>query len=222
MTEKILFAWSSGKDSAEALFVLLHDERYEVVALLSTVTSGEEVSTHGVSAELLERQAESIGLPLVKVFVPDEEPSNEVYERAMKQTLLEYRGRGAAAVAFGDLFLEDLKAYREKRLAEVGMTALFPLWKRDTRGLALSFIRQGFEAVVTCVDTHALDAGYAGRRYDRQFLADLPPSVDPCGENGEFHTFVYDGPIFKNAIRFQEGGGVMRRGRFYYWEIKPS
>jgi uncharacterized protein (TIGR00290 family) len=221
MKEKVLFAWSSGKDSAEALFELRNGGRYEVVALLSTITADRRISTHGVGTELLGLQAASLGLPLEKVCIPDR-PSNEAYELAMKQTLLAYKGQGVTSVAFGDIFLEDLKDYREKRLAEIGMSAVFPLWKRDTGDLALSFIHNGFEAIVTCVDAQALDGGFAGRRYDRQFVADLPSSVDPCGEMGEFHTFVYAGPIFKNAISFRKGGITVRENRFYFCEIMPS
>jgi uncharacterized protein (TIGR00290 family) len=126
------------------------------------------------------------------------------------------------SVAFGDIFLEDLKDYREKRLAEIGMTAIFPLWKRDTGELALSFIQHGFEAIVTCVDAQAVEGSFAGRGYDRQFIADLPSSVDPCGEKGEFHTFVYAGPIFNNSISFRKGGITVKDKRFYFCEIMPS
>ena len=222
MKEKVLFAWSSGKDSARAFFELKQDTRYEIAGLMTTVTEGyERVSMHGVRLALLEQQAEAMGMPLEKVYIP-RESSNESYETAMRNCLFSHKAHGVSAVAFGDLFLEDLKTYREKKLSEVGMKAVFPLWKRDTKELARSFVRLGFKAVVTCVDSQALDGGFAGRLYDERFLEDLPASADPCGENGEFHTFVYEGPIFNRPVSFERGGIVVRENRFYFCEIAPS
>jgi uncharacterized protein (TIGR00290 family) len=222
MKEKVLFAWSSGKDSARALFELRQDARYEIAGLLTTVTEGyERVSMHGVMLALLEQQAEAMGMLLEKVYIP-KAASNESYETAMKNCLSAHKAQGVSAVAFGDLFLEDLKNYRQKRLSEAGMKAVFPLWKRDTKELAHSFIRLGFKAIVTCVDSQALDSGFAGRDYDRQFLEDLPASADPCGENGEFHTFVYEGPIFNRPVLFERGGIVIRENRFYFCDIIPT
>ena len=222
MREKVLFAWSSGKDSARSFFELKRDANYEITGLMTTVTEGyERISMHGVRVALLEQQAEVMGMPLEKVYIP-KESSNESYETAMKHCLYTHKAHGVSAVAFGDLFLEDLKNYREKRLSEAGMKAIFPLWKRDTKELAYSFIRLGFKAIVTCVDSQALDGSFAGRFYDEQFLADIPSSVDACGENGEFHTFVYEGPIFKRPVLFERGGVVVRENRFYFCEIVPS
>jgi len=222
MREKVLFAWSSGKDSARSFFELKRDANYEITGLMTTVTEGyERISMHGVRVALLEQQAEVMGMPLEKVYIP-KESSNESYETAMKNCLYTHKAHGVSAVAFGDLFLEDLKNYREKRLSEAGMKAIFPLWKRDTKELAYSFIRLGFKAIVTCVDSQALDGSFAGRFYDEQFLADIPSSVDACGENGEFHTFVYEGPIFKRPVLFERGGVVVRENRFYFCEIVPS
>jgi uncharacterized protein (TIGR00290 family) len=217
--EKIVFAWSSGKDSARALHELMQDSGYEVIGLMTTVTEGyDRISMHGVRIELVEQQAASIGLPLEKVYIP-KESSNENYETAMRLALLGYKAKGVTSVAFGDLFLEDLKAYREKKLAEVGMKAVFPLWKRDTTELSQSFIRHGFRAIITCVDSQVLGGEFSGRLYDEQFLADLPPHIDPCGENGEFHSFVFDGPLFSSPVRFEKGEVVVRDNRFYFCEL---
>ena len=157
---------------------------------------------HGVRRALLERQAESIGLPLHPVMIPPQ-CINDIYEERIRESLEKHFALGVRCVAFGDIFLEDLRAYREKNLARIGMRALFPLWKRDTRELAREFLRLRFRAIAVCVDPRVLDASFAGRELDASFFADLPPGVDPCGENGEFHTYVFDGPIFKAPIEFQ-------------------
>jgi uncharacterized protein (TIGR00290 family) len=176
--------------------------RYEVIGLPSTVTEDNKlISTHGIGIEVLEQQATAIGLPLENIYIPGA-PSQVQYERAMKKTLLAFEAEGVTAVAFGDFFLEDLKEYREKRMAEVGMRALFPLWKMDTKKVAHSFLQREFQAVITCVDATVLDGSFAGKRFDEQFLAIIPSSVDPCDESGEFHAFVYEGPIFKKPVRF--------------------
>ena len=161
-----------------------------------------------------------MGMSLERVYIP-KESTNEKYEAAMKEALLRHKDKGVSAIGFGDLFLEDLKAYREKRLAEVGLNAVFPLWKRDTKVLSREFIRLGFKAVITCVDSQALDGRFSGREFDEQFLSELPGDVDPCGENGEFHSFVYDGPIFKEPVRFNKGGVVIRDDRFHFCELVP-
>jgi uncharacterized protein (TIGR00290 family) len=166
---------------------------------------------HGVRRTLLHQQAASLGLPLTEVAVPAAS-SNEVYERAMGQALEQLRSEGVRRVAFGDIFLEDLRAYREARTAERGLACLFPIWKRDTAELAHTFIREGFKAVVVCVDTRVLDRAFAGRAFDEALLGDLPPGVDPCGEHGEFHTFVCDGPIFRWPIAVGPGPVVERDG----------
>jgi len=218
---KLVFAWSSGKDSARALHEIRQDDQYDVVSLLTTVTEEyERISMHGIRIALVEQQAASIGLLLEKVYIP-KEASNENYETAMRDALLRYKAKGVTGVAFGDLFLDDLKAYREKKLDQVGMTAVFPLWKRDTKELSRSFIEQGFRAIITCVDSQVLDGSFSGRLYDEQLLADLPPHVDPCGEKGEFHSFVFDGPLFSSPVRFEKGEVVVRDNRFHFCELLP-
>lgn len=219
--EDVLFCWSGGKDSAMALHAMSAAGSLRAVALLTTITDEyDRVSMHGVRRALLERQAESLGLPLHPVLIPPQ-CVNPIYEARMKEALAEYFARGVRRVAFGDIFLEDLRAYREKNLAQVGMEALFPIWKRDTRELAREFVRLGFRAVTVCVDPRVLEASFAGRELDASFFADLPPGVDPCGENGEFHTFVFDGPIFKTAIAFRIGEKVTREG-FCFCDLLPD
>ncbi len=198
--EPILFCWSGGKDSAMALHTLLQQKHFEVVALLTTVTEGyDRIAMHGVRRELLERQARSVGLPLQEVRIPPQ-CVNPVYESRMEEALHLFYDQGVRTVAFGDIFLEDLRAYREKNLARIGMAALFPLWQRDRRELIRFFHQQRFRAVAACIDTKVLDPSFAGRELDESFFRDLPPQADPCGENGEFHTFVFDGPIFQSPI----------------------
>jgi len=210
--EPVLFCWSGGKDSAMALHVLLQDPLIRVVALLTTVTEGyDRISMHGVRRELLQQQVQSIGLPLHEVFIP-QQCVNSIYEARMEAALQLHAPQGIRKVAFGDIFLEDLRSYREKNLARIGMTALFPIWKRDSRELIQSFHADGFRSVVVCVDSKVLDPSFAGRELDRAFFEDLPPHVDCCGEHGEFHTFAFDGPIFREPIRFQIGERVQRDG----------
>ncbi|MDO8683993.1 MAG: diphthine--ammonia ligase [Armatimonadota bacterium] len=222
MKIKALFAWSGGKDSAMALHELQKNANVEIVALLTTVTKDyDRISMHGVRMALLERQSESIGLPLEKVFI-SKESSNDDYEAAMKATLEKHKAAGVSAVAFGDIFLEDLRKYREDKLAQVGMTGLFPIWKRATSELAQTFIESGFKAIVTCADSQAGAGEFAGRYFDKQLLSDLPPNVDPCFENGECHSFVYDGPIFRRPIAFSVGETVLRDERFYYCDLIPD
>jgi len=219
LTNKILFAWSSGKDSAMALHELRQSNGREIVALLTTITEGyERISIHGVREELLDSQAASIGLPLTKVWIPQESSLDE-YERRMGAALDPFVRQGVSGVAFGDIFLEDLRKDREDKLARVGLTGLFPIWKRDTTELAQQFIGAGFKAIITCVDTEYLDASFAGRAFDEQLLADLPAGVDPCGENGEFHSFTYDGPIFSSPIACRNGEVVLRNNRFCFCDL---
>src|SRR5215470_13882513 len=219
--EPILFCWSGGKDSAMALHAVRSQPEMQVAALLTTVTEGyDRVSMHGVRRELLEGQAKSIGLPLLEVRIPPQ-CINPIYEARMEEALLTYKVQGISQVAFGDIFLEDLRAYREKNLARVQMTALFPIWKRETRELADHFLASGFRAIVVCVDPRKLGSGFAGRELDASFLNDLPAGVDPCGENGEFHTFVFDGPIFRTSIPFSIGEKVLR-DRFYFCDLLPA
>jgi uncharacterized protein (TIGR00290 family) len=215
----LALAWSGGKDSALALHALRADGR-EPSALLTTVTEGvERISVHGVRRELLHAQAAALGIELVEVRIPLPCP-NAVYEARMEQALAAPPLDAVTEVAFGDLFLEDIRAYREARLAPSGRRALFPLWGRDTRELAHEFVRS-FRAVVATVDPRTLDASFAGRAYDAGLLADLPPGVDPCGENGELHTFVHAGPVFDAPIPV-ETGAVVERDGFVYADILPA
>ena len=217
--KKIVFAWSGGKDSSMALHEISRRPDIRVVALITTVTADyKRISMHGVRETLLERQAESIGIPLEKVFI-SKNSSNEEYETKMRTLLLKYKAEGVNSVAFGDIFLEDLKKYREDNLAKIGMNGIFPIWKRDSRELAERFIKNGFKAVITCVDTDKIDAKFAGRAFDEEFLKELPPTADPCGENGEFHSFAFDGPIFKTPIDFKIGETVLRDERFNYCDL---
>jgi uncharacterized protein (TIGR00290 family) len=210
--EPILFCWSGGKDSAMALHTLLQQSDVRIAALLTTVTEGyERISMHGVRRELLERQAQSIGLPLHEVRIPPQ-CVNPIYEARMEEALRRHFDQGVRRVAFGDIFLEDLRAYRERNLARIGMTALFPIWKRETRELIRSFHANRFRAVAVCVDSKVLDPSFSGRELDDSFFRDLPPHADPCGENGEFHTFVFDGPIFHSPIPVRTGEIVTRDG----------
>src|SRR6266699_2796385 len=219
--EPILFCWSGGKDSAMALHALLEQQQFRVTALLTTVTEGyERISMHGVRRELLELQAEAIGLPLDEVRIPPQ-CVNSVYEARMGQALRVFYDQGVRKVAFGDIFLEDLRGYREKNLARIGMTALFPIWKRDTRELIRFFHRRRFRAVAACVDPKVLDPSFAGRELDESFFRDLPFHADPCGENGEFHTFVFDGPIFQSPVPVRTGEVVNRDG-FVFCDLLPQ
>jgi uncharacterized protein (TIGR00290 family) len=219
--EPILFCWSGGKDSAMALHALIERSDIQIAALLTTVTEGyERISMHGVRRELLDRQAQSIGLPLHEVRLPPQ-CVNPIYEARMEEALRFHLAQGLRKVAFGDIFLEDLRAYREKNLARIGMTALFPIWKRDTRELIRAFHTNRFRAVAVCVDSKVLDPSFAGRELDESFFRDLPPQADPCGENGEFHTFVFDGPIFQSPIPVRTGEIVNRDG-FIFCDLMPE
>jgi len=217
--EKVVFSWSGGKDSALALHELRKSDRYEIVGLLTTVAQEYgRVSHHGVREELLDSQAEAVGLELDKLLLPSDGSGScsfEDYEALMGRTMARYREAGVLLVAHGDVFLEDLREYREKKLAQVGMKALFPIWRRDTTELVRTFIRLGFKAYVSCVDGEKLPAALAGRPLDAELLADLPDGVDPCGENGEFHSFVYDGPIFERPLRVEVGEVVSRDTRHF-------
>ncbi len=221
MAERILLSWSGGKDSAMMLYELRKNPSIEIAALLTTITEGfDRISMHGVRSVLLERQADSLGLPLEKIVVP-QKAKDEAYEAEMKRVLVKHKRQGVRAVAFGDIFLEDLRAYREGNLAKIGMHGLFPIWKRGTSELSRTFIRLGFKAVVTCLDPKHLAPSFAGRHIDEDFLRDLPANVDPCGENGEFHTFVFAGPILKKEIAFSVGESVLRDS-FWFCDLIPE
>lgn len=210
MSYKSYFNWSGGKDSALALHYALQDKGYGIERLLTNVNHQyRRVSMHGVREELLEQQAEAIGLPLQKLILPDQ-PSMSDYEAYMKQTMNGLKEEGFTHAFFGDIFLEDLRQYREAQLSRVGMQAVFPLWKRDTKELVKEFIDLGFKTILVCIKSELLDKSFAGRIIDHDFLKDLPPNVDPCGENGEFHTFVFDGPIFSKPVPIEKGEVVFR------------
>ncbi len=215
MQERVILSWSGGKDSTMTLWAVRADPRYEVAVLLTTVTECyNRVSLHGVRRELLEEQAQAIELPLEIAYIPPD-ASDEIYRTRMEHPLTRFQMEGIATVAFGDLFLEDVRQYREKWLPAIGLKPIFPIWQTDTAQLARTFIELGFAAVVACVDTKWLAPEFAGREFDASFLRDLPPQVDPCGERGEFHTFVYDGPLFRNAVPIQVGERVQRDERTF-------
>jgi len=217
---KVIVSWSSGKDSAMALYKIVKSNEFEILAILTTVSDMfQRISMHGVREELLDQQANSIGIAVEKVRIPYPCP-NEVYEQKMVELLRNYESKGVSHVVFGDLFLEDIRRYREDKLAEVGITPIFPLWKENTKELAKTIIRVGFKAVVTCVDPKKLDPKFAGRYFDEMFLNEIPANVDACGENGEFHTFVFDGPIFRNRIEITVGDRVFRDG-FQFVDLVP-
>ena len=219
--ESVLMCWSGGKDSSLALQAALWDPTLRVEALLTTVTEGyERISMHGVRCVLLEEQARAIGLPLEQVRIPIQ-ASNDIYEAAMGEMLVRYQVRGVSRVIFGDLFLQDIRQYRETNLARLSMRGIFPLWLKDTRQLARDFIGAGFRAILVCIDPKQLDPSFCGREFDLSLLADLPPSADPCGENGEFHTFVYDGPIFHQSIQVIKGEVIQRDG-FWFCDLLPG
>jgi len=219
--EKVILSWSGGKDSALALYKLQEAKNYEIAALLTTVTKDyDRSSMHGIRRILLERQAESLGLPLEKVFI-SKDTSDEEYESKMRAVLEKYLAAGVRAVAFGDIFLEDVRRHRQDNLSKMGMKGVFPIWKSDTAELAHKFIDLGFKAVITCVDSKVLGKKFVGRAFDEQFLSDLPSTVDPCGENGEFHSFVYDGPIFQASVLQVTGEIILREKRFYYCDLIP-
>ena len=223
--ERVVFSWSGGKDSALALHELRKCDRYEIVALLTTLAEPyRRVSHHGVRERLLEMQAEAIGLPLDKLYLPSG-PSDactfEQYEALMGRTMARYCDAGVMLVVHGDVFLQDLREYRENNLARLGMKALFPIWQRDTTELIDTFLHLGFKAYVACVEGEKLPASFAGRAIDAAFVRDLPDGVDPCGENGEYHSFVYDGPIFHRPLHVQVGDVVCREGR-YYADLLPG
>ena len=209
---KALVSWSSGKDSSWALHAVRVQNEVEVVGILTTLTAEfSRVSMHGVREDLLDAQAVALGLPCRKVRLPWPCP-NEVYEREMAEALQAARAEGVTHVVFGDLFLQDIRAYREAKLAGAGISPLFPLWQRDTRALAREMIDGGLRAILTCVDPRRLDRNFAGRDFDRDLLAALPSGVDPCAENGEFHTFAWAGPMFEQPIAVARGEVVERDG----------
>jgi len=214
-------SWSSGKDSAFALHEVRQQAAVEIIGLLTTVTETfERVAMHAVLETLVERQAEELGLPLYRVKIPSPCP-NQIYESRITEAIEQAKREQVTHMVFGDLFLEDIRRYRETMLAPTGVRPLFPLWQRPTRALAQAMLASGLKAVITCVDPRQLSPAFAGRRFDESFLSDLPESVDPCGERGEFHTFVYDGPMFRHPVPIDVGDIVERDG-FVFADVVPQ
>jgi uncharacterized protein (TIGR00290 family) len=221
LVEKVVVGWSGGKDSALALYEVLK-ARMDVVGLLTTVTQdSERIRVHGVRRALLEQQTESLWFPVEKMVLA-KGATDQDYENQFLTILKNYRDRGVLSVAFGDIFLEDVKNFRDDLLAKIGMHGIYPLWKKDTSMLANHFVELGFKAIVTTTDSTVLGKEFCGRLYDKQFLADLPAGVDPCGENGEFHTFVYNGPILSKPVAFTKGELVFGENRFWYCDLIPQ
>ncbi len=202
--------WSGGKDSALTLYHVLKEKQYDVKYLVTSCSQEyDRISMHGVRVSLLKRQAEAIGIPLKIMYVPTM-PTMEAYDAAMAKLLTKFKNEGIEYSIFGDIFLQDLRKYREDRLAEVGLKGVFPIWKRPTTDLAREFIDLGFKSILVCIDEECLNASFCGRMIDDQLLSDLPPKVDPCGENGEYHSFAFNGPIFRNPVDFSMGEKVRR------------
>lgn len=209
---KTWLSWSSGKDSAYALSILLKDPKYEVMGIFTTVTDNfNRVAMHSVREELLDAQAEKLGLPLYKIRIPYPCP-NGTYETEMKKFIEKAKSKDVETFAFGDLFLEDIRSYRIKQLSTTGIEPVFPIWGLDTKDLSSKMIESGFKAVITCIDEKKLDSSFSGRNYNSDFLESLPSSIDPCGENGEFHSFVYNCPMFSKEIEINVGEKISRDG----------
>ena len=217
---KTLVSWSSGKDSAWALYEASRNPDLKITGLLTTITEPfNRVSMHGVRLELLQAQALSLGLPLVMVPIPFP-CTNETYEEALRKALEKAREEGVTRIVFGDLYLEDIRQYRESKLKGTGFEGVWPLWLQETRGLSRRMVEGGLKASITCLDPKRLPRSFAGRVYDAQLLDDLPEGVDPCAENGEFHTFAWDGPMFSKPIRIKNGETVEREG-FVFTDLLP-
>ncbi len=209
MKPKVIFCWSGGKDSALALYKVLQENKYEVAALLTTLNAEfKRVSMHGVCEALLDKQAEYIGIPLLKMYVS--EGTNAEYEQTMETMLFKHKAMGVSKVIFGDIFLEDLRAYRENNLAKVGLTAEFPLWKRDTSELITEFLANGFKTITCCVNDAYLGKHRVGEEITEEFINTLQNNIDPCGENGEYHSFCFEGPIFKTPVKFTIGEKIFK------------
>lgn len=231
-TKKAIFNWSGGKDSALALYKCIENKEFEITQLLTSINEERQrISMHGIRKELLIQQAESIGISLNIIEIP-ESTNMETYDSVMKNKLLSLKQKEIDYSIFGDIFLEDLRAYRESRLKEVSLKGIFPLWKIQTKDVIEEFINLGFRTIVVAVDAKVLSKDFVGREIDKDFLEELPPNVDPCGENGEFHTFVFDGPIFKQPIGFKIGDKVLKEyknsdnerwnSRFWYCDLIPN
>ncbi|MEM0287312.1 MAG: diphthine--ammonia ligase [Nitrososphaerota archaeon] len=218
--EKVVMSWSGGKDSSLALHALLGSMKYDVKLLLTTVTKDYgRISMHGVREELLRKQSQALGIPLDIAYI-SKNANNSEYESKMREKVEAYKSMNIRKVAFGDIFLQDVREYRESRMSKAGMECLFPIWGANTKELAKEFIRLGFKAILCTVDPRVLSKDFAGREFSEDLLEKLPDTVDPCGEKGEFHTFVYDGPDFQEPIRVRVGEIVLR-DNFYFADIVP-
>lgn len=219
---KAAISWSGGKDSALALYEILKREASQIDLLITTISKKHNrVSMHGVRKQLLLEQVKSLGFP-VKIIALPVPCSNEEYAKIMKQQLKELHKKEIKKIIFGDIFLEDIRVYREENMGNIDMELEFPLWNHNTHDLALKFIRRGFKSIITCVDSQFLDKRYIGKQFNHNFLKSLPENVDPCGEHGEFHTFVYDGPIFNKRIHFEAGKVKCEKDRFYFIELNSK
>lgn len=213
MKEKVILSWSGGKDASYALHQLQNSKEFEVVGLLTTINGNlKRVSMHGVHEDMIKLQAEGINLPLHIIYVY--EGTNEEYEKSMKNFLLEIKQQGINTIAFGDIFLEDLRKYREEKMASIGMKVLFPLWKKNTKELVTEMIQKGFKTITCCVQEDGLGKEFLGKIIDKNFINSLPENIDPCGENGEFHSHCIDGPIYQNPIPIQKGEIVRKTYQF--------
>jgi uncharacterized protein (TIGR00290 family) len=220
--EKITLSWSGGKDAALAYYDLMRSAAYEIASILTSVTEGyERISMHGIPCSILKQQALSLEIELNTARIA-KDSNNENYENVMRKVLTKLKSQGVNTMAFGDIFLQGIRDYRLKNLAVLDMGGVFPLWGQSSEELARRFISSGFKAMLVCVDSKCLSCDFAGREYDEKLLNDLPVGIDPCGENGEFHTFVYDGPIFKRKINYTKGDVVLRQERFYYVDLIDS
>jgi len=220
--KRSVFLWSGGKDSANALYKIFVEKEFYVKCLLTSVSEEHErISMHGVRTTLLDKQIMSMGFPLQKMLIP-ESASMATYDSVIEERLMRFREEGITHCICGDIFLEDLREYREKQLVKVGMKAVFPLWKIDSRKLLNGFIDAGFKAIVTCVDERYLDKSFCGREINNDFINDLPENVDPCGENGEYHSYVFDGPLFSEPVKFSKGELVYKKYKSHSTDNKDK
>lgn len=220
--EKVIMAWSGGKESALALYKILESKSYKVLALLTTINQAyARVCMHGVREELVEKQALVLGVPLEKIFL-SKNSSNQEYEQKMKESLEKYIEKGISGVVFGDVYLEDLRIYRENKLKGIGLRAIFPLWRTKSQKIVQEFIEAGFKAIISCLDHKVLDKKFLGRDFNQGFVEELPSGVDPIGEKGEFHSFVYQAPIFRERILFEKGEILLRENGFWYCDLIPA
>lgn len=221
MKKKILFSWSGGKDSSYALYKLLKEGSYSVECLFTTLSEEyKRVNFHAIPAKLLDEQAKALGFPIDKAFISKSNDIDE-YAKKLEPYLQKHKEKGINTIAYGDIFLEDLRDFRIKCLEKIPMDSIYPIWKVNTLDTLKEFVHLGFKGILTCIDTNVLDKSFAGREIDADFIKDLPPNIDPCGENGEFHTFVYDGPIFKYPVSFEKSE-ILQIDNFCYFSINEK